>query len=465
MYNFLKPGLILIFGLFVFPKLANGQSKLFQENWNDPQITDRIELGIEKHRKGFITVYLESADAGSQKKNLEVRIEQIDHEFLFGANIFMLHGFDTPEKNRLYEERFKALFNYATVPFYWKDLEPEMGHLRFAKDSPSIYRRPPPDMVVEFCQKHDIKMKGHTLIWDNPRWSIPTWWPDNESEMLPLIRKRMREIGNTYGEHIKLWDVVNEVTTRNNAVAMPNDFALHSFRLAEENFPYESTFILNFASPIWENHYRGEYSADYLVIDNLLLKGAKVDAIGIQNHFFNRELYDKVKSGERMTPQTMYEVLDRYSNFNIPIHITEITFPGLPAGPEGDKHQAIITEHFYKLWFSHPNVEAITWWNLADGTAAPASKLADGTIRQGEDQWRGGFLNEDLSPKPAYHVLNELINEKWKTRLNAKTDIDGKITFKGFYGSYKLTIVDGAQEIVKKIKLSKSGQKTIKIRI
>ncbi len=54
----------------------------------------------------------------------------------------MLDQFSSPEQNKAYREMFTALFNIATLPFYWSDLEPEQGRPRFAKDSPNIYRRP-----------------------------------------------------------------------------------------------------------------------------------------------------------------------------------------------------------------------------------------------------------------------------------------------------------------------------------
>jgi hypothetical protein len=40
-------------------------------------------------------------------------------DFHFGCNIFMLGEYDSPEKNKLYEEKFTALFNTATLPLYW----------------------------------------------------------------------------------------------------------------------------------------------------------------------------------------------------------------------------------------------------------------------------------------------------------------------------------------------------------
>ena len=63
----------------------------------------------------------------------------------------MIDELETDDKNAEYKKRFKELFNLATIPFYWCDLEPEEGKLRFAKDSPKIYRRPAPDLCLEFC--------------------------------------------------------------------------------------------------------------------------------------------------------------------------------------------------------------------------------------------------------------------------------------------------------------------------
>ncbi|MCD6507549.1 hypothetical protein J7M22_13115 [Candidatus Poribacteria bacterium] len=50
------------------------------------------------------------------------------------------------------------------------------------------------------------------------------------------------------------------------------------------------------------------------------------------------------------------------------------------------------------MLFSHPSVEAITWWDFSDRGA-----------------WQGtaaGFLRKDMSPKPAYERLTELVKGK-----------------------------------------------------
>jgi hypothetical protein len=57
-------------------------------------------------------------------KGCVVRVSQTEHAFFFGGSLtqaWTLHG--RPEFPR-YLERFAALFNYATVGFYWNWHEP-----------------------------------------------------------------------------------------------------------------------------------------------------------------------------------------------------------------------------------------------------------------------------------------------------------------------------------------------------
>ena len=76
----------------------------------------------------------------------------------------MLDEFETEEKNRIYREEFKKYFNIATIPFYWKDLEPERGKPRYAKNSYLVYRRPASDLCLEYCADNVIGPKAHCLI-------------------------------------------------------------------------------------------------------------------------------------------------------------------------------------------------------------------------------------------------------------------------------------------------------------
>ena len=101
--------------------------------WADPVLQEKIALGIENNRKGdFYLTFIDQKKRPVKVDNLKV--EMLRHDFLFGAQIFLLGGFKTEEENRLYEKHFLELFNFATVPFYWKAYEQKDSVYQFAKD-------------------------------------------------------------------------------------------------------------------------------------------------------------------------------------------------------------------------------------------------------------------------------------------------------------------------------------------
>lgn len=94
----------------------------------------RVKSDIEKYRKGWCKLHFKDAN-GKPLRNARVQVNQVSHDFGFGANIFMLDEFDHAEENQNYREVFKKCFNLATIPFYWDGLEPEQGKPRYDKDS------------------------------------------------------------------------------------------------------------------------------------------------------------------------------------------------------------------------------------------------------------------------------------------------------------------------------------------
>ncbi len=425
----------------LFFSVAGAAGPDFEKAWQDPEIQQRIESGIRAHRMGFATLRFVSSD-GQPLTNVDVELELTRHDFLFGCNLFFLDGYSAPQQNRRYEEAFLQLFNFATAPFYWADLEPQPGKIRFGVSSPPLPRRPPPDAVVEFCRRHDATIKGHPLIWHA---YLPDWLSKDQIEVAKLARKRFTEIAARYGREISVWDVVNEPLERPPAVVLPKDYVFWATHEAAPLFPPDSTLLVNEVTSHWTN-FRWETSPFYLLLQTLFLRGARVDAIGLQLHLFSEPLAKDVIAGKAMRPEELFRVLDQYAAFSRPIHITEITVPTLPAGAAGEQDQAAVVRNLYRLWFSHPNVEAITWWNLADGTAVA-----------NENKWGGGLLRGDLSPKPSYLALQDLIRKEWRTSLRRNTGASSELRLQGFYGYYALTARHGGRVVVKQIRLSKTG--------
>ena len=417
-----------------------------------------VNENIEKYRKGSCRL-LVTDENGAPMPNAKVRVNQLSHEFKFGANIFMLDELETDEKNNLYKSYFKEVFNMATLPFYWDSIEPKKGHLRYDKNSTSFYRRPAIDLCIEFCEENGIEPREHALAYEQ---HFPNWLKGASTETVKKeLERRYREISERYRDKIPTIEVTNEMFWWNGITDFYNedDYIEWSFKLARKYFPKNQLVINEATEEAWCDVRRAN-SKYYSYIKNALLSGAEIDAIGMQFHAF----YDRNREIERANslyhPTNVYKYLDFYSRLINKLQITEITIPAYSNDSEDEKIQAEILETLYRVWFSHPSIEQIIYWNLVDGYAYvhnPTPEMirkSQGNMQLGENVYYAGLLRFDMSPKPAYYKIKELITKEWHTTCELKADENGYIEFKGFYGDYELELLDVKSPLKKKFKLS-----------
>lgn len=380
---------------------------------------------IERYRKGPGTVRVMDA-RGRPVAGARVTLEQLQPAFLFGTNLFRLDPDKGDDQQRTYQERFQALFNFATLPFYWRNYESQ----RSRSSEPRL------KAMAQWCLDHGIRPKGHPLIWNGPP-GVATWVPSDLDELDQLLKERVTEIVGGFRGLIETWDVINEATiltgaSRDNPV---NDWikqwgpagaigrALDWARAANP----QATLLVNDAHV--ERFARPHEQYDR-ALSAVLAAGHAFQAVGVQSHFHRRE----------WTMEKVWAVCDAYAHFGRPIHFTEVTVLSGPkrqfdwrtqytdwaSTPEGEARQADYVEQFYQVLFSHPAVAAITWWDLSDYGAWMGAP--------------GGLLRQDLSPKPAYERLQALITKAWRTRAVGKTDAAGRFTFRGYFGRYRIDV-------------------------
>ncbi|RRJ94897.1 glycoside hydrolase family 10 [Opitutaceae bacterium TAV4] len=439
-------------------------SDAYRALWTDPELNARIDSDIERNRKTNVTLRVTDA-SGKPVPGARVECVQTASAFHFGANIFMLDGYPTPELNARYEEAFLGLFNAATVPFYWRGLEVERGHPRYAADSVPVSRRPPPDRVVAFCEQHDLRMHGHPLVWDFFKWSAPDWLsrdPVQAEENARQWEARVREIAARYSGRIKRWDGLNESlcavdpsgrpykgsrVDKGESCPMPVNYERMAFEWETAAFPSGTRFDINEVTAVWRlDDPRepwltvGKYRAQ---IARLLREGTPIGGIGLQFHNFQDDNLREIVAGMRFIPQQLLQVLDTLAPFGLPLHVSEITITAPDNDASGQAAQAEVARNFYRLWFSHPSVDSITWWNVPDGGAAP-----------GEDRVFSGLLNRDLTPKLAYDVLKNLLHNEWRTQSGGATDADGRHDFRGFAGTYRVTVSHGGEMSTHEVRTS-----------
>lgn len=410
----------------------------------------RVKAGIEANRKGPMLFTFKDA-SGKILENVHVKVTQKTHDFKYGADIFMLDEIgDSKEKNEAYKEHFAAAFNLATVPFYWKDLEPEEGKTRYAKNSPKIYRRPPPDLCIEWCEAHGIEPKAHCLNYSS---QSPDWVRGDIQREKYLLEKRFRELAERYAKRVPMWEVTNETfwgsnDSGSNFYREP-DFVEWSFKLAERYFPANHLVINEWSQlwgDTWNHRSRGRY---YMQIERAMLKGARIDGVGMQFHMFHKAEDATAATRQFYDPQCLFDVMDTYAALGRPIQITEITIPAYSNDPGDEEVQAEILRELYRIWFSHPAMEAIIYWNLPDGYAWGAEP---GDMATGENRYYGGLCRFDMTPKPAYGVVKDLFGKEWRT--NFERDVGGEFAFRGFKGTYELEATANGKTVRREFRLN-----------
>ena len=431
-------------------------SKAFDRT--DDATRQRIEDGIENNRKGEANIRVVDAD-GAPVSGVRVRARLKKHAFLHGANIFMLDELETAKKNAAYREVFPQLFNLATLPFYWSDQEPTEGKVRFGKDSERIYRRPTPDLCLEYCEEKGVTPKLHCLNYD--QWT-PRWVPRDVKEIKRLLEKRIREIAKRYASRIHGMEVINETllspvdepTRRSTPFFGEDDLIAWSFDCARKYLPRNELIINEATEQAWDVS-RGARSWYPLSIGDAMRKGATIDAIGMQFHMFYPREREEKQACFFYNPKMLLDAMDTYERlFHLPLQITEVTIPAYSNDAKDEELQAKILENLYTVWFSHPAMEAVIYWNVVDGYAAFAPQ---GDMTSGENYYYGGLMRFDFSKKPAFDRMQELFEHRWHTDAVAETDESGVARFRGFYGEYDVEIEKNGQAFKAAYALKKDG--------
>jgi endo-1,4-beta-xylanase len=390
----------------------------------------KLDRAISANRtaKAALTVY----EGRNPIPFREASVEQTRHKFQFGANwgkgfVQFANGEAEGKARELAEarnERFLALFNQATLPFYWAFFEPERG-------------RPQTERlmnVARWYKDRGVRVKGHPLCWHTRTadWLLAM----TEREILKAQVERIRRDVAAFAGVIDAWDVINEAVImpvfdkyENGITRLCKELGRIKlirtvFEVARETDPNATLLINDF-----------DVSSAYdILVEGCLEAGVKIDVIGIQSHM-HQGYWGMEKT---------HRVLEHFERFNLPIHFTENTIlsgklmpPEIrdlndyqpkewPSTPEGEERQAREVVLHYKSLFAHPAVQSVTWWDLSDGgwLGAPA-----------------GLLRQDQSPKPAYDELLKLVKGEWWFKpTKMRTNKDGQLDFTGFLGDYKLTL-------------------------
>ncbi len=349
---------------------------------------------------------------GQPVSDVNVQIEQVKHRFAFGSCI---NGRVLSDAN--YAQFFNDHFEWAVMEneSKWYSNEPSQGNVNYTTA----------DGIYNWCNARGITMRGHCIYWEVQN-NVQTWVQNLSYAPLPatsalrtVVENRMNSAVNHFKGKFVHWDVDNEMLHGSFYKDRLGD-SIHTwmFQAANAIDPNCKLFVNDYSVVSGD-----ETEAYKTQISGLIANGAPVQGIGAQCHM----------SGDSLDPLTIYGRLDSLAQLGLPIWCTEYDFAAADFNTRADG-----LEMFYRTAFSHPTVEGILMWGFWQNS-----------------HWRADayIVNADWSLNQAGIRFESLIDE-WTTHDANTTDSVGNVNFRGFHGTYEVTLtIPGSAPQVRTIEL------------
>ena len=268
------------------------------------------------------------------------------------------------------------------------------------------------DEVVRFAQAHNMKVRGHCLVWDrdNPEWLVHGNF--TPTQLSQLLREHITAVMKHYAGQVFAWDVVNEALDDKGRVKDSLWYNHPGIGLSEKGAAYiEQAFRwAHEADPqalLFYNEAEGEglnrkSDAIYAMVKDFKRRGVPIDGVGLQLHISQLEL----------DTASIAANIARLTALGVQVDITEldVSLPLDSSGaPRNDDllRQADVYRAVVRACLQNPGCTAIQTWGFTDKYSWIGSH-SHGT--------RGAALPFDRAykPKPAYAAIVEELQAKRK---------------------------------------------------
>jgi endo-1,4-beta-xylanase len=365
-----------------------------------------LEQSIRRLRMGTLMV--------EAVPDSEVRVEQIRHEFWFGAALAnqAFNGRLNAEDAAKYKQVFLENFNSAVTEnaLKWHDMEPQPGRVNYAVV----------DAMLAWTDAHRLPLRGHNIFWGIPN-RVQPWLKEMDDDTLrATLKARALDVGRRYRGRFAEYDLNNEM--------------LHANYYEERLGPGITKQMAGWVhegdpdAVLYLNDYdilTGRRLDDYVAhIRRFLDQGVSFAGIGVQGHLH----------GDAFDPAALRTALDRLAEFKMPIKITEFNFPGQRSkyyqnrgarlSDTEEQAKALAMVEYYRICFAHPAVEGILMWGFWEGANwIPVSSL----------------YRRDWTPTPAAEAYRNLLFKEWWTQWEGRTDGKGLCEIPAFFGKHRVT--------------------------
>jgi endo-1,4-beta-xylanase len=265
------------------------------------------------------------------------------------------------------------------------------------------------DTLVEYAQKNQKLVRGHTLIWHS---QVPNWWfqgsgPNGmatKEQLYARMEKHIKTVVSHYKGKVHTWDVVNEVigddgdprNSRYYQIVGSYEYVAKAFQWAHEADP-DALLCMNDYSIEAPS---AKQDAFVKLLEDLLADGVPVHVAGIQGHI----------STAWPTVSDMRQAIRRFAALGLKVQVTELDISIYADSGEAKKRadrEILITQaNKYRALFDMfreearaGNLDMVVVWGLSDLDTwlnnYPVPGRTDYPL----------FFGKDLRAKPAYWAM------------------------------------------------------------
>jgi endo-1,4-beta-xylanase len=292
----------------------------------------------------------------------------------------------------------------------WERIHP------FAGDDSASYSYADADAISDFAAAHEMKLRGHTLVWHNqtPKWVFENTdgSPIAKEELHARVEGHIRNLLAHFRGKIYCWDVVNEALSdgpeiwRTNSpwhrIAGSDDdgdgipgYIVKAFRAARTADPAVKLFYNDY------NIDAGSKLEKAAMLAQKLKALGLIDGIGIQGHW---SLYSPDEESVRLA-------IRRFSSLGLEVQITELDLSVFRRGdasslqslpPSLEELQAARYGALFRVFREEAaagNLSGVTFWGIADDH----TWLDDFPVKSRKD-WPLPF-DSSQKPKKAFKAI------------------------------------------------------------